>query len=141
MTAVIVGAAETDAIGRLPDHSAFALHLEGARNALADAGLTKDDVDGIATVAETYLNGQLILRSESMWREHAIDVGGLIKAENELVIVCRALTPLMAKRRRPASRWRTRSGTRPPPTRCRRSEGSRRCRPPTRRAGRCPTRP
>ena len=47
---VIAGAAETDEIGRLPGHSAFRLHLEGARNALADAGLTKDDVDGIATV-------------------------------------------------------------------------------------------
>ncbi|GAA4493434.1 thiolase [Actinoallomurus oryzae] len=50
MTAVIVGAAETDEVGRLPEHSAFRLHLEGARNALADAGLTKDDVDGVATV-------------------------------------------------------------------------------------------
>ena len=47
---VIAGAAETDEIGRLPDRSAFQLHLEGARNALADAGLVKDDVDGVATV-------------------------------------------------------------------------------------------
>lgn len=47
---VIVGAAETDEIGRLPDRSVFELHLEGARNALADAGLTKDDIDGVATV-------------------------------------------------------------------------------------------
>ncbi|GAB2805278.1 thiolase [Actinoallomurus bryophytorum] len=47
---VIVGAAETDEIGRLPDRSVFELHLEGACNALADAGLTKDDVDGVATV-------------------------------------------------------------------------------------------
>jgi acetyl-CoA acetyltransferase len=47
---VIAGAAETDEIGRLPGHSAFLLHLEGARNALADAGLTKDDIDGVATV-------------------------------------------------------------------------------------------
>jgi acetyl-CoA acetyltransferase len=47
---VIVGAAETDELGRLPDRSVFELHLEGARNALADAGLTKDDIDGVATV-------------------------------------------------------------------------------------------
>jgi acetyl-CoA acetyltransferase len=47
---VIVGAAETDAVGTLPEHSAFRLHLEGARNALADAGLTKGDIDGVATV-------------------------------------------------------------------------------------------
>jgi acetyl-CoA acetyltransferase len=47
---VIIGAAETDELGKLPDRSAFLLHLEGARNALADAGLTKDDIDGVATV-------------------------------------------------------------------------------------------
>ncbi|MCW2944658.1 MAG: thiolase [Actinoallomurus sp.] len=47
---VIVGAAETDEVGRLPNHSVFQLHLESARNALADAGLTKDDIDGVATV-------------------------------------------------------------------------------------------
>jgi acetyl-CoA acetyltransferase len=50
MSVVIAGAAETDRLGRLPDHSTLQLHLEAARNALADAGLTKDDVDGIATV-------------------------------------------------------------------------------------------
>jgi acetyl-CoA acetyltransferase len=47
---IIVGAAETDQVGTLPDRSAFQLHLEGARNALGDAGLTKDDIDGVATV-------------------------------------------------------------------------------------------
>ncbi|MGI5326824.1 thiolase C-terminal domain-containing protein [Actinomadura nitritigenes] len=50
MNIVIAGAAETDEIGRLPDRSTRQLHLEAARNALADAGLTKDDVDGVATV-------------------------------------------------------------------------------------------
>jgi beta-mannosidase len=66
------------------------------------------ELDGIATVSETYLNGLLVLRSESMWREHAVDVGELTGADNELVIVSRALAPLLAKRRRPAARWRTR---------------------------------
>ena len=37
---IIAGAAETDEIGRLPDHSTLALHIEAARNAVADAGLT-----------------------------------------------------------------------------------------------------
>lgn len=50
MTIVIAGAAETDEVGRLPYHSTLRLHLEAARNALADAGMTKDDIDGIATV-------------------------------------------------------------------------------------------
>jgi acetyl-CoA acetyltransferase len=47
---IIAGAAETDAVGKLPDHSTLQLHIEGAVNALADAGLTTRDIDGIATV-------------------------------------------------------------------------------------------
>ena len=43
----IVGAAESDEMGKLPHKSALALHAEAARNALADAGLTKNDVDGV----------------------------------------------------------------------------------------------
>jgi len=45
----IVGVAESDELGRLPDKPAILLHAEAARNALADAGLTKDDVDGLFT--------------------------------------------------------------------------------------------
>jgi acetyl-CoA acetyltransferase len=48
---VVLGAAETDAVGTLPQHSTLGLHLEAARNALADCGLTPADVDGVATVA------------------------------------------------------------------------------------------
>src|SRR5271156_2729091 len=45
----IVGASETTNIGVLPNISMLQLHGEGALNALADAGLTPADVDGIAT--------------------------------------------------------------------------------------------
>jgi acetyl-CoA acetyltransferase len=48
---IIAGAAETDAIGKLPDKSTLELHLEAAVNAVADAGLTLRDVDGLATVS------------------------------------------------------------------------------------------
>jgi acetyl-CoA acetyltransferase len=48
---IIAGAAETDQIGRLPDHSTLQLHVEGALNAVADAGLSLRDIDGIATVS------------------------------------------------------------------------------------------
>ncbi|MBS7699949.1 MULTISPECIES: thiolase [unclassified Chelatococcus] len=48
-TAAIVGAAETDRIGKLPDMSRLALHAEAAKNALADAGLKLSDVDGLFT--------------------------------------------------------------------------------------------
>ena len=45
----IVGAGESDEHGKLPHKSAFQLHAESARNALADAGLEKDDVDAVFT--------------------------------------------------------------------------------------------
>ena len=48
---IIAGAAETDSVGRLPNTSTLGLHIEAARNALADAGLTTKDIDGIATVS------------------------------------------------------------------------------------------
>jgi acetyl-CoA acetyltransferase len=48
---IIAGAAETDEIGKLPDKSTLQLHLEAAVNAVADAGLTMRDIDGIATVS------------------------------------------------------------------------------------------
>jgi acetyl-CoA acetyltransferase len=52
MTGIIIaGAAETDRVGKLPDHSTLQLHTESALNALADAGLSVRDVDGIATVS------------------------------------------------------------------------------------------
>ena len=63
---------------------------------------------GLATVAEVYLNGELLLRSNSMWEEHELDVTSLVGADNELAIACRALRPLLAERRRPRPRWRTR---------------------------------
>jgi len=46
---VIVGVGESDAIGRVPDRSSLALHSEAARAAIADAGLRKEDIDGVFT--------------------------------------------------------------------------------------------
>lgn len=43
----IVGAAETE-LGKLPTMSPLNLHVDAARRALADCGLTTDDVDGVA---------------------------------------------------------------------------------------------
>jgi acetyl-CoA acetyltransferase len=47
---IIAGAAETNSVGKLPDYSTLQLHVEAAVNAVADAGLTMRDIDGIATV-------------------------------------------------------------------------------------------
>jgi acetyl-CoA acetyltransferase len=45
----VIGAAETTGLGVLPELSMIQLHAEAARNALADAGLTTADIDGVAT--------------------------------------------------------------------------------------------
>ncbi|MEV4572213.1 thiolase [Nonomuraea jabiensis] len=45
----IVGAAETEEIGVLPEVSMIELHAGAARRAIEDAGLTAADVDGVAT--------------------------------------------------------------------------------------------
>jgi acetyl-CoA acetyltransferase len=45
----IVGAAESDKIGVVPDKSVIQLHAEAAHNALSEAGLTTRDVDAVLT--------------------------------------------------------------------------------------------
>ena len=47
--AAIAGADESDEIGRVPNKTSLQLHAEAAANALADAGIDKSEVDGIAT--------------------------------------------------------------------------------------------
>ena len=64
-------------------------------------------LDGIATVADVYLNGERVLSSDSMFAAHRLEVGRLIGPRNELAIHCRALAPLLEVSRRPRARWRT----------------------------------
>jgi len=66
--------------------------------------------DGIATLAEIWLNGELILTSQSMFAANEIDVTGKLQPVNDLVIVCRSLARCLKEKRRqqPAARWRTR---------------------------------
>ena len=64
-------------------------------------------LDGIATVADVYLNGERVLSSDSMFAGHRLEVGRLIGPRNELAIHCRALAPLLEVSRRPRARWRT----------------------------------
>jgi beta-mannosidase len=65
-------------------------------------------LEGLATVAEVYLNGVLLLSSDSMFERAAADVTAALGAQNQLAICFRALTPLLAVSRRPRARWRTR---------------------------------
>jgi beta-mannosidase len=65
--------------------------------------------DGIATLAEVFLNGRSILSSESMFQKHVVAVGGiLVPGANDIAIRCRALAPELGVQRRPRARWRTR---------------------------------
>ena len=54
-TVAIVGAAESDEIGNVPDKSPLQHHAEAAHNALADAGLSIADVDGLFTAGYSTL--------------------------------------------------------------------------------------
>jgi beta-mannosidase len=61
--------------------------------------------DGLATVADVWLNGTHVLHSENMWLGHRIRIGSLLPS-NELVLRFSALGPLL-DHRRPRPRWRS----------------------------------
>lgn len=64
-------------------------------------------LDGLATLAQVWLNGRLLLSSDNMFVAHRLDVAEALRAEgNELLIRCRSLTADLG-RRRPRPRWRT----------------------------------
>ena len=52
-TACVVGVGESDEVGVLPHKSALQLHAEACRNALAEAGIAKAEVDGLFTAGLT----------------------------------------------------------------------------------------
>ena len=64
-------------------------------------------LEGLATVAEVWLNGRRLFRSGSMWQAHRVDVASLLRGENVLHLRFVALGPLLAERR-PRPRWKTR---------------------------------
>src|SRR5665213_1866774 len=62
--------------------------------------------EGLATLAEVWLNGSRIAASSNMFVAQRVDVTGLLAADNELAIRFASLdAALAAKRARP--RWRT----------------------------------
>jgi acetyl-CoA acetyltransferase len=74
-TIAIVGAAETTGLGVLPGMSMLQLHAEAARNALADAGLSTADVDGIATAGPLPMEVSHYLGIAPTWID-STNVGG-----------------------------------------------------------------
>jgi len=67
------------------------------------------ELDGLATVADVWLNGDHMLRSESMFRPHRVPVE-LRSGENRLAIRFAALAPILAGKR-PRPRWKTAAAT------------------------------
>jgi beta-mannosidase len=61
-------------------------------------------LDGLATVADVWLNGDHVCHSENMLVGHDVDV--TVGPSNVLLIRCAALTPLLG-RKRPRPRWKT----------------------------------
>ena len=71
----IIGASETDEVGVLPDRSMLQLHAEAGLNALADAGLTAADVDGVATAGPLPLEVSHHIGIQPRWLDGTM-VGG-----------------------------------------------------------------
>ncbi len=63
------------------------------------------EVEGVATVSDVWLNGVHLSSSTSMFTPRRLRVGAL-SDQNELVIRCAALGPLLVPRR-PRPRWKT----------------------------------
>jgi beta-mannosidase len=62
--------------------------------------------EGLATLADVWLNGTPIIRARNMFVPHTVDVSELLRDENELVICFRALDAELALRK-PRPRWKT----------------------------------
>ncbi len=62
--------------------------------------------DGLATLAEVWLNGERILSSDNMFRSYRVNVAPMLRNENEMVIRFHSLTADL-KKRRPRPRWKT----------------------------------
>ncbi len=63
-------------------------------------------LEGLATLAEVWLNGTHIVTSRNMFAMHRVDVTALLRDHNELVICFRSLGAAM-KERRTRPKWKT----------------------------------
>lgn len=72
---VVVGAAETEQLGVIPDMSEMDLRAAAAHAALSDAGLSIEDVDGITSAAESPLEIAHYLGVTPKWYD-GTSVGG-----------------------------------------------------------------
>jgi beta-mannosidase len=62
--------------------------------------------DGLATLAEIWLNGEQLINTRNMFVPHSIDITDRVQPDNELVICIRSLEHELAQRK-PRPRWKT----------------------------------
>ncbi|RIL06872.1 MAG: beta-mannosidase [Proteobacteria bacterium] len=84
-------------------------HWYRCRLRAADAGGVRALLcfDGLATIADAWLDGRPLLHAEDMFTSHAVDVTGGVRDGSELVLRFAALAPRL-RERRPRGRWPTR---------------------------------
>jgi beta-mannosidase len=63
-------------------------------------------LDGLATLAEVWLNGRRLLATDNMFRGYRVAVAPYLRPHNELVLGFRSLAEAL-KRKRPRPRWKT----------------------------------
>jgi beta-mannosidase len=63
--------------------------------------------DGLATLATIWVDGELVLETENMYRRYAVEVSDSLQPWTDLVVRFRALTPALKLRKGPR-RWPTR---------------------------------
>ena len=63
-------------------------------------------LEGLATVAEVWLNGIRLLQSDNMFIQHSLNISRVSQIENTLLIRVLALTPQLDMRK-PRPKWRT----------------------------------
>ena len=65
-------------------------------------------LEGIATAAEVFVDGDRVLQSHSMWETHVVDVSGRRSGVGDVTIRILALESQLRAPRRPRARWRPR---------------------------------
>jgi beta-mannosidase len=81
-------------------------HTEFPRPEVPDGRLCALCLDGLATLAEVWLNGRRLLTTANMFRGYRVDVTPHLRPRNDLVIGFRSLDAELA-RKRPRPRWKT----------------------------------
>jgi beta-mannosidase len=98
-------AADFDTIGRYDAEDWwFRCHFSAPKAAAGERLRLR--FDGLATLAEVWLNGKPILTSRNMFIQHSVDITEQVQADNELVVCLRSLDYELAQRK-PRPRWKT----------------------------------